>query len=132
MLHFYSEKFEFVVIFDAKYKTLKNCFDRDFKDFSKASLSVKYGTKFFQNNESLTINLGTEAGYSVLDIINKTSEISNQKIYYNIVDRRDGDPDTVVANAKLAKQLIGWEPKFSDLNTIINSTWEIYKSQSFH
>tara|TARA_B100000886_G_C20390360_1_gene477966 strand:+ start:239 stop:1219 length:981 start_codon:yes stop_codon:yes gene_type:complete len=122
-----------IEVYGGDYNTRDGTGVRDYihvSDLAKGHLdSINY---ILQNNESLTINLGTEAGYSVLDIINKTSEISNQKICYDIVDRRDGDPDTVVANAKLAKQLIGWEPKFSDLNTIINSTWEIYKSQSFH
>ena len=32
----------------------------------------------------------------------------------------------VIAKAALAKEIIGWDSKYSDLDTIINSTWEIY------
>ena len=122
-----------IEIYGGDYNTKDGTGVRDYihvSDLAKGHIdSINY---ILKNNENLIINLGTETGYSVLDIINKTSEISNQKICYNIVDRRDGDSAKVVANTKLAKQLIGWEPNFSDLNTIINSTWEIYKSRSFH
>tara|TARA_Y100000996_G_C22532761_1_gene647155 strand:+ start:18 stop:998 length:981 start_codon:yes stop_codon:yes gene_type:complete len=121
-----------IEVYGGDYDTKDGTGVRDYihvSDIAKGHIdSINY---VLQNKKNLTINLGTESGYSVLDIINKTSEISNKKICYNIVDRRDGDSATVVANTQLAKQLIGWEPNFSDLDTIINSTWEIYKSRSF-
>ena len=96
-------------------------------DLAKGHIdSIKY---IFQEDKNLTINLGTELGYSVLDIIKKTYEVSKQRIEYNITKRRSGDSDTVIANKKRAKQLIGWKPNYSDLDTIINSTWEIYKTR---
>tara|TARA_B100001248_G_C27362608_1_gene447292 strand:- start:315 stop:1292 length:978 start_codon:yes stop_codon:yes gene_type:complete len=119
-------------IYGGDYNTKDGTGVRDYihvSDLAKGHIdSINY---ILQNDENLTINLGTETGYSVLDIINKTSEISNQKIYYNIVDRRDGDSAKVVAKTNLAKQLIGWNPMYSDLNTILKSTWSIYNTKNF-
>ena len=79
-----------------------------------------------ENNKDLLINLGTGEGYSVLDVINLSKKISNKKIDYNIVERREGDPDIVIAESEKAKKFINWSPKYSDLLTIIDSTWKIY------
>ena len=82
-------------------------------------------------SEHSPINLGTGGGHSVLDIVNKVQKVCNVSIKYDFEGRRLGDPDTLVANSKLAEKLISWEPKYSDLETIIKSTWEVYKlSQS--
>ena len=62
----------------------------------------------------------------MLDVINIAKKISNNNIDYNFVERREGDPDTVIAGSEKAKKLINWSPKYSDLSTIIDSTWRIY------
>ena len=82
----------------------------------------------FNEKKDLRLNLGNGKGYSVLDVIDKVMEISNKDIKYNIVDRRNGDVDVLIAKTDLAKDLILWEGKNSDLDTIIKSTWEIYQS----
>ena len=51
-----------------------------------------------------------------------------KKIEYRIEARREGDIGSLIASTDLAKKLIGWKPKYSDLDTIVNSTWEIYKT----
>ena len=53
---------------------------------------------------------------------------SNKKsCNYNIKDRRAGDPDSLIAKATLAKKVIKWQAKYSDLDTIINTTLDAYK-----
>ena len=44
------------------------------------------------------------------------------------MNRRIGDVDVLIAKTDLAKDLISWEGKNSDLDTIIKSTWEVYQS----
>ena len=119
-----------IEVYGSDYNTKDGTGVRDYihvSDLARGHIdSIKY---ILTEHKNLTINLGTEFGYSVLDIINRTSEISKQKILYDIIGRRDGDSGKVIANTQLAKQLIGWEPKLSDLDTILKSTWEIYKEQ---
>ena len=120
-----------VNVYGSDYDTKDGTGVRDYihvSDLAKAHIdSIKYIQK---ENKNLTVNLGNEIGYSVLDIINKSLEISKKQIKYKITGRRSGDIDTVIANTELAKQLIGWQPQNSNLDTIINSTWEIYKIQA--
>lgn len=40
------------------------------------------------------------------------------------VERRAGDPPELVADSKLARQVLGWEPKYADLETIVSSAWK--------
>jgi UDP-glucose 4-epimerase len=55
-----------------------------------------------------------------------TQKISGKNIEYNFTDRRAGDPNIVIAGSDKAEKLINWTPKYSDLHTIIKSTWNIY------
>ena len=45
------------------------------------------------------------------------------------MDRRIGDPDIVIAKAELAENLIGWDGYNSNLDSIIKSTWDVYKTK---
>jgi UDP-glucose 4-epimerase len=82
---------------------------------------------YLQNNgKNLTVNLGTGKGASVLDVLNAAKKITGRDIPYEIVDRRRGDPPAVIASAKLAEKLIGWNPKYSDIETILKTTANLY------
>ena len=119
-----------LAVYGNNYNTKDGTGIRDYihvSDLAKAHIdSINY---ISNNKENLIINLGNEIGYSVLDVINKASEISEKKIEYRIEPKREGDIDSLIANTNLAKKLIGWKPRYSDLDTIINSTWEIYKTR---
>lgn len=81
------------------------------------------------NDRSVVVNLGTGEGRSVLEIIEMAETISGKSIPYKIVGRRPGDPAELYAHSQKAYDLMGWKPGFSDLETIISSTWNIYKEK---
>lgn len=92
-------------------------------------LAVGHGMAFdhlVAGNPSFVVNLGVNRGHSVLEVIQKAQEVSGRDISYQIVERRPGDPATVVADPAYAKQLLGWEALHSDLETLIRTTWEAY------
>ena len=65
------------------------------------------------NKGSVEINLGTEVGTSVLELVKAYEKASNQQIPYKIVERRAGDIGTCYANSALAKELLGWSAKYT-------------------
>jgi UDP-glucose 4-epimerase len=69
------------------------------------------------------INLGTGSGFSVKEILEEATKITNKKINFELKNRRSGDPETLVADNQKAKIVLGWEPKYSDLKTIIETAW---------
>ena len=80
-----------------------------------------------KNDKSLTVNLGSETGTTVLEILEAARRISGQPIPSHNAGRRAGDPGVVAASAKLALELLGWKTKYSDIESIIKSTWTVYK-----
>ncbi len=82
-----------------------------------------------RHNKSLTVNLGSESGLSVLEIIEAARRISGQSIPMKIVGRRPGDPAKLTASAQRAKELLGWTAKYSDVDTLVRTSWEVYKNK---
>jgi UDP-glucose 4-epimerase len=73
-------------------------------------------------SDNHTVNLGTGIGYSVLDLINSYSKASKKDIPLVYCSRREGDIAACYADNKKAKDLLGWEPKYS-LDDMCNSSW---------
>ena len=73
-------------------------------------------------------NVGTGEGYSVIEVVKMVKKISGVDFNAPIGPRRPGDPARLVAKAdKIKKELI-WQPKYSDLKTIVESAWFWHKS----
>ncbi len=74
----------------------------------------------------LTVNLGTEQTYSVLEVISAFEQASGKKIPYRFVGRRPGDIAEYFANADLAEHTLGWSAKH-DLGRMCKDTWRFYQ-----
>lgn len=72
--------------------------------------------------QSVTVNLGTGVGYSVLDLVHAFERASGRTIAYDIVTRRPGDVAACYADPTLARQLLGWEAK-RDIDAMCADTW---------
>lgn len=68
-------------------------------------------------------NLGTNDGNSVKEIFNMCEQITGQKIPVEICPRREGDPASLIADNKKAKEILKWEPK-RNLETSIKTSYE--------
>ena len=69
-------------------------------------------------------NLGTGVGSSVREVIDEVRKISGREFLVKETSRRAGDPPELVADARRAKQVLGWTPEFSDLKTIVQTAWD--------
>ena len=70
-----------------------------------------------------TFNLGTGTGSSVLEVITAFEKISNKKLPYKIVDRREGDVISAYANTDKANEILGWKAN-STLEDSLASAWK--------
>ena len=115
-------------VFGTDYDTRDGTCIRDYvhvTDLARAHvMALDYITK---NDKSLTVNLGTEKGTTVKEIIDAARKITGKEIPSEDVERRPGDPACLYATSKRAKELLGWEPKYSDVDTLVKTTWEVYK-----
>ena len=118
----------FISIYGNDYSTKDGTGVRDYVHVTDlASAHIETLEYIIHNKKNINLNLGAGIGFSVMDIINVSSKITNKIIKYNIESRRQGDTASLISSPKLASSLIAWEPKFSDLETIIKSTWNLYK-----
>lgn len=121
-------KREKVCIFGNDYPTRDGTCIRDYihvTDLASAHvLALEY---IAAQDKSLTLNLGTGNGITVTEMLEATRRITGQPVKAEYVGRRAGDPAQLTASSKRAKELLGWEPKYSDVDTLIGSTWRAYQ-----
>jgi UDP-glucose 4-epimerase len=79
-------------------------------------------------SESITVNLGTGAGYSVLDLVKAYEAASGRAVPYDIVPRRPGDVAACYADPTLALERLGWQANF-DLRRMCEDSWR-WQSQN--
>ena len=79
-----------------------------------------------ENDKDLLVNLGTGGGNTVLEMINTAEKVTGKKVNYEIVGKRDGDPQEVIASSELAFKLLGWKAQYSDLETIFKTMAGVY------
>lgn len=72
---------------------------------------------------SIACNLGTGVGYSVMQVIKAAEEVTGKPVPYDLDARRPGDATELVANATLALEKLGWDPKYKDIKSIISTAW---------
>ena len=82
-----------------------------------------------QGGESQVLNCGYGQGYSVRQVVERVKAISGKDFPVIETQRRPGDPACAIADADKIRNVLGWKPKFNDLDQIIHSTlaWEIEK-----
>jgi UDP-glucose 4-epimerase len=79
-----------------------------------------------KNGKSITVNLGSETGSSVMEVLETARRITGKPIPSRVAGRRPGDPAKLTASAALARELLGWKTEHSSLETLIGTSWEAY------
>lgn len=80
-----------------------------------------------EKNISGIYNLGNGNGFSVLEMLESARKITGEKIDAKIIERRAGDPASVVAASDKAREILGWKPEYTDVSKIIETAWNWYK-----
>ncbi|HTX71589.1 MAG TPA: UDP-glucose 4-epimerase GalE [Rectinemataceae bacterium] len=115
-------------VFGTDYPTPDGTGVRDYVHVSDLAVGHAAALEWISRNDrSLVVNLGSEKGLSVLEILETARRISGRAIPAKLVDRRPGDPANLYASAALARELLGWEARMSDVETLVRTTWEAYR-----
>ncbi|OJF77127.1 MAG: UDP-glucose 4-epimerase GalE [Treponema sp. CETP13] len=118
-----------IKVFGNDYDTRDGTCIRDYIHVSDlASAHVKALEYISKENKSLTVNLGTGQGVTVTEMIESARKITGKKIPAEYVGRREGDPAALTAKSDLAHKKLNWMPKYSDVDTLIETTWKAYKA----
>jgi UDP-glucose 4-epimerase len=114
---------EFLQVFGSDYATPDGTGVRDYIHVvDLAEGHAKALDRLFAHPGSITVNLGTGRGYSVLEVVRAYEKASGRNIAYRIAPRRAGDVDAMYADPALARQLLGWEAR-RDLDDMCADSW---------
>jgi UDP-glucose 4-epimerase len=123
-----SGRRESVNVFGADYDTHDGSCVRDYVHVTDLALAHTMALDRLSNGaESDMCNLGTGAGYSVLEVIQAASRVTGSEIRYTLAGRRPGDPAVLYASAGKARKVLGWMPEYTDIDSIIATAWQWHR-----
>ena len=110
-------------VFGGDYPTVDGTGVRDYIHVMDLARAHADAIEYLQRaDRSLTVNLGTGQGVSVLEMVQAFERASGREVPYEIVARRSGDVAEVYADPTLARQLLGWRAQL-DLNAMCQDAW---------
>lgn len=116
-----------VTVFGTNYPTKDGSCIRDYIHVSDIAQAHVLALDKIDKLSGQTYNLGSDAGCSVLEVIDTVKRVTNTEVPICVTGRRLGDPAILVASSERAKQELGWEPKLSSIEHIVESTWSFMK-----
>jgi len=120
-----------VTIFGEDYDTPDGTCIRDYihvEDLAEAHiLALEY---LLAGGSSDQFNVGTGSGHSVVEVIRAVEEVTGQKVPYILGTRRAGDPSRLVASSDKLRATLGWQPRSSELKTIVKHAWDFARQHA--
>jgi UDP-glucose 4-epimerase len=114
-----------VSVFGRDYPTPDGTAIRDYVHVSDlADAHIRSLSYLRKGGNSEFVNLGTGAGYSILEVIESAREVTGRDVKIQFEPRRPGDPAKLVADATKAADVLEWHPIRSDLHAILWSQWQ--------
>ncbi|MGB9937155.1 MAG: UDP-glucose 4-epimerase GalE [Methanobacterium sp.] len=116
---------EDIKIFGNDYDTPDGTCIRDYIHVTDLADAHILALQYLQNGgKSEVFNLGNGNGFSVKEVIETARKITGNEIREVAVERRSGDPPTLIGSSKKAIEMLGWNPKYHDLDSIIETAWK--------
>jgi UDP-glucose 4-epimerase len=116
-----------VEVFGDDYPTPDGTCVRDYVHVSDLAAAHESALGILRQGKSERINLGNGNGFSVLDVIRASEHVTGKNIPSKVSPRRRGDPAALVAGAGKAADVLGWQPSYTSLETIIETAWKWHK-----
>jgi UDP-glucose 4-epimerase len=115
---------EKIFIYGDDYSTPDGTCIRDYIHVADLADAHILALKALEKTPQMIYNLGNGSGFSVKEVIEGARRVTGHAIPAEIKPRRAGDPARLVASSELAKANLGWQPKFTDIDSILQSAWD--------
>lgn len=123
-------KRESVSLFGTDYPTADGTCIRDYIHVSDLAMAHVLGLEYLlAGGETMAVNLGNGNGFSVREVIEMARQVTQRPITVIESARRPGDPPVLVGSSDKARQVLGWQPQYSDLQTIIEHAWQWHQKR---
>lgn len=121
-----------IKIFGTDYDTPDGSCVRDYihvTDLASAHLLALHHLE--QGGESDFFNLGNALGTSVIEVIDAVKRVTGKDFKVILTDRRAGDPAKLVGSSEKARKVLGWEPRYADIDTIVKHAWNWHEHREY-
>lgn len=111
-------------VFGTDYETADGSCVRDYIHVSDLADAHLRALLYLQKSgKSDCFNLGNEKGTSVLEVIEAVKKVTGRDFPVRLEARRAGDPAILVGSNRKAKAVLGWQPKYWEIETIVEHAW---------
>ena len=127
-----SGKRESISIFGTDYPTEDGTCIRDYihvTDLADAHIRALEYLK--QGGESTCFNLGNGNGDSVRHVIEVVKQVTGKEFKVKEEKRRAGDPPVLIGSAEKAEKVLGWKPKYAEIETIVEHAWKWHENKEY-
>lgn len=127
-----SGKRESICIFGTDYPTEDGTCIRDYihvTDLADAHIRALEYLK--QGGESTCFNLGNGNGDSVRHVIEVVKQVTGKEFKVKEEKRRAGDPPVLIGSAEKAEKVLGWKPKYAEIETIVEHAWKWHENKEY-
>ena len=102
---------------------------RDFVHVNDLASAHLLSLGFLDLNKGFHVfNLGSERGFSIMEVINECQKLMKTKIKFKVGNKRDGDPDILIADNKKSLNKLNWKLEKNSLEAIISSAINYHKN----
>ncbi|MBD0267000.1 MAG: UDP-glucose 4-epimerase GalE [Cyanobacteria bacterium Co-bin8] len=121
---------ESLSIFGTDYSTPDGTCVRDYIHVADLASAHVLGLEYLlKGGKSDIFNLGNGDGFSVRQVIDAVEKVSGQTLNVIEADRRQGDPPALVGSSDRARSILGWQPQYADLQTMVQHAWDWHQTR---
>ena len=120
-----------VEIYETDYPTPDGTAIRDYVHVTDLAEAHVRALRYLANGgNSMALNLGTGKGHSVREVIQAVERVSGRHFPVRETGQRPGDPPALVADASRAAQVLGWRPRYPELDSLVEHAWRWHASRN--
>ena len=121
-----------IKVFGTDYETPDGSCVRDYIHVTDLADAHLLALHYLENGgESDFFNLGNAIGTSVLEVVESAKRVTGKEFTVIHAPRRSGDPAKLVGSSDKAQRVLGWKPKFGDIDTIISHAWNWHENAEY-
>jgi UDP-glucose 4-epimerase len=121
-----------ISVFGTDWDTPDGTCIRDYVHVSDlAQAHILAAERLAEGRDSMIYNLGCQTGYSVLEIIQITRQVTGHEIPTVEAERRPGDPERLVASSARIRSELGWNPVYEDPEAMIRTAWNWHREHPY-
>ena len=123
---------EDIKVFGTDYDTPDGSCVRDYIHVTDLASAHLLALHYLENGgESDFFNLGNAVGTSVLEVVEAAKRVTGKDFKVTFADRRPGDPAKLVGSSEKAQRVLGWKPKYGDIDTIVSHAWKWHEKKEY-